>query len=58
MIRQATLTIYGEDMLEQFIPEVAAYLQLMESRPHVQTVIVDRAAALAAFTALNVEYDG
>jgi hypothetical protein len=40
------------------MPEVAAYLQLMESRPHVQTLIVDRAAAVAAFTALNVKYDG
>jgi glutathione S-transferase len=58
MIRHATLTIYGEDMLEQFIPAVAAYMQLMESRPHVQTLIVDRAAAVAAFNALNVKYDG
>ena len=58
MIRQATLEIYGEDMLEQFIPEAAAYMQLMESRPHVQSLLVDRAAALAAFTALDVEYDG
>ena len=58
MIRQATLKIYGEDMLEQFIPVAAAYMQLMESRPHVQTLMVDRAAAWAAFTALNVEYDG
>jgi glutathione S-transferase len=58
MIRHATLTIYGEDMLDQFIPEAAAYMQLMESRPHVQTLIADRAAALAAFTALNVKYDG
>jgi glutathione S-transferase len=58
MIRHTTLKIYGEDMLEQFMPEVAAYMQLMESRPHVQTLIVDRAAALAAFTALNVKYDG
>ncbi len=58
MIRQATLKIYGEDMLEQFIPEAAAYMQLMESRPHVQSLMVDRAVALAAFTALDVEYDG
>jgi len=58
MIRQTTLNIYGEDMLEQYIPEVEAYMQLMESRPHVQSLIVDRAAAVAAFTALNVKYDG
>jgi glutathione S-transferase len=58
MIRQTTLKIYDEDMIEQFMPEVAEYLLLMESRPHVQTLMVDRAAAVVAFTALDVEYDG
>ena len=58
MIRQTTMKIYDEDMLAQFLPESAAYNQLMESRPHVQTLIEDRAAAVAAFTALNVKYDG
>ena len=53
-----TVKIYSEDMLEQFMPEVVAYMQLIESRTHVQTLIVDRAAAMAAFNALNVKYDG
>ena len=58
MIRQTTRKVYGEDMLEQFLPEAADYMRLMESRPHVQTMMLEREAALAAFIALNVKYDG
>jgi len=58
MIQQTTRKIYGEDMLEQFLPEAAAYMARMASRPHVQTMLADREAALAAFIALNVKYDG
>jgi hypothetical protein len=31
---------------------------LMDARPHSQRTMVDRDAALAAFVALNVKYDG
>lgn len=58
MIRQTSMTIYGEDLLEQFIPDVAAYMALMEARPHTASVVVSRTAAMAAFLALNVKYDG
>jgi hypothetical protein len=33
-------------------------MERMASRPHVQTMLADREAALAAFIALNVKYDG
>jgi len=58
MIKQTTLKIYGEDMLERFLPSVAAYMQYMDSRPHIQTMMADRDAAMAAFVKLNVKYDG
>jgi glutathione S-transferase len=58
MIRQTTRKVYGADMLGQFLPEAPEYMRLMESRPHVQTMMLEREAALAAFIALNVKYDG
>lgn len=58
MIRQTTLKVYGEDMLEQFFPGMPEYLQRMDARPHVRRMMADRDAALAAFVALNVQYDG
>lgn len=58
MIKQTALKIYGEDMLERFLPNVAGYVRLMESRPHIRTVMADRNAAMAAFSRLNVKYDG
>lgn len=58
MIRQTSIKIYGEDLLERFLPHVAVYMGLMETRPHTQTMAVDRAAATAVFLALNVKYDG
>jgi len=58
MIKQTTLKIYGEDMLERFLPSVAAYMQYMDSRPHIQIMMADRDAAMAAFVKLNVKYDG
>ena len=56
--RLTTLKVYGEDMLTQFFPQLPEYLQLIEARPHVQRTMADRDAALAAFVALNVKYDG
>ena len=58
MIRLTTLKVYGEDMLTQFFPQLPEYMQLMDARPHVQRTMADRDAALAAFVALNVKYDG
>jgi glutathione S-transferase len=58
MIEQTTLKIYGENMLDQFLPQVAAYMQFVGSRPHFQRVMKDRTAAIEAFFALGVKYDG
>jgi glutathione S-transferase len=58
MITLATRKIYGRDMLEHHIPKAAAFMRLMEARPHVQAIASGREAALAAFIALNVKYDG
>jgi glutathione S-transferase len=57
-IKLTTLNIYGENMLDQFFPELARYIQLMDSRPHIRKVMADREAAMAAFVHLNVKYDG
>lgn len=51
MISQATQKIYGEDYVAKFIPNVATYLQRVESRPMVQKTAADRAAAIADFFA-------
>jgi len=37
----------GENMLERFLPSVATYTQLMDSRPRVCAMIANRAAAVA-----------
>lgn len=57
-VRQASLKIYGEDLLEDHLPEAASYLLRMESRPHFRTTVADRALALATFLSLNVPYEG
>jgi hypothetical protein len=44
--------------LEKFFPNLDEYLQLMESRPHTKTIMVDRAAAMIAFVKLNIKYEG
>ena len=58
MIEQTTMKIYGENMLQKFLPYSAGYMHFMDSRPHIQTVMADRDAALTAFLNLNVKYDG
>ena len=58
MIEQTTMKIYGENMLQQFLPNSAAYLHFLDSRPHIQRVMADRDAALTAFLNLNLKYDG
>jgi len=53
-IRQTTLKIYGSDMLERFLPNLAEYIALMNVRPHVRRVMAERGLALATFVAFNV----
>ncbi len=58
MIQLATKKIYNENILEQVLPDINSYMQLMESRPHVQTIMQDRLNAIKAFVRLKVKYDG
>ncbi|WP_294541315.1 glutathione S-transferase [uncultured Rhodoblastus sp.] len=57
-VRQASMKIYGEDMLAEHLPEAAAYLTDMSQRPHAQATLADRTKALAAFQALRIDYAG
>jgi len=58
MIQQASLTIFGEDLLDQHIPKAATFMRLMNERPHVQSIMADRVTAMDAFLATGVKYDG
>jgi len=58
MIKKTSLKIFGENLLEQYVPAVNDFVALMDTRPHIQRVMSDRDAALAAFIALGVKYDG
>ena len=49
MISLTTQKIYGTDSVVTHFPDVANYMQLIETRPAVQKVAADRAAAMAAF---------
>jgi glutathione S-transferase len=49
MISLATQKIYGKDMVAAYFPEVASYMQMLETRPAVQKVAAGRAVALAEF---------
>ena len=57
-VRQATVKIYGADMLEERLPSAAGYLAHVAQRPHVRATIAARAKALAVFRSLGVEYAG
>jgi glutathione S-transferase len=57
-IKITTLKIYGENMLDQFFPGLAGYMQLMDCRPHAKKVMAEREAAMVAFLKLDVKYDG
>ena len=58
MIRQTSMTVFGDDMLARFVPQSSVYMRMMDARPHSRSTMLDRDAALAAFVALNVRYDG
>lgn len=49
MISLTTQKIYGTDMLVVHFPEIARYMQMLETRPAVQKVAASRGAALAEF---------
>jgi glutathione S-transferase len=49
MVSLTTQKIYGTDMVADYFPNLASYMQLMETRPAVQKVAADRAAGMAAF---------
>ena len=58
MNRLTTEKIYGENMLNMHFPQLSAYLHLMDARPHIRRMLAERDAALTAFVATNVKYDG
>ncbi len=49
LVAFASQKIYGVDLVAEYIPGIAEYIQLIESRPHAQRVARERAAALTAF---------
>jgi glutathione S-transferase len=49
MISMTSEKIYGTDIVAAHIPTVATYMQLIETRPHVQKVATDRVTAMAVF---------
>lgn len=49
LISLATQKIYGKDLVDEHIPNLAVYFKTMENRPHVLHVAKDRDAALKAF---------
>jgi glutathione S-transferase len=49
LIGFATEKLYGENLVTTNIPGIEAYIQLIESRPHAQTVSAARTAALVKF---------
>lgn len=58
MIKLATQTIYGEDLLERLVPRAEAFMTQMDNRPHVRTMMAERLSATQAFADLDVAYDG
>lgn len=58
MIKLATETIYGEDLLARLVPHAGTFMAPMDGRPHVRTMMTERIAATKAFTDLDVAYDG
>ena len=58
MINIATTTIYGVNMLDRHVPGAARYMAMMDERPHIRTMMAQRADAMTAFIATNVPYDG
>ena len=49
MISLTCQKIYGVDLVAQYIPTLANYMQLIETRPAAQKVAAERAAGMAGF---------
>ncbi len=49
MVSMASQKIYGTDLVAEHIPNVASYMQFIETRRHVQKVAADREVAMAKF---------
>jgi len=49
MVSATSQKIYGTDVVAAHFPDIASYMQLIETRPAAQKVAADRAAAMAAF---------
>lgn len=49
MVSMSTQKIYGTDLVAEYLPTVASYMQLIEARPAAQKVATDRAATMTAF---------
>jgi glutathione S-transferase len=49
MVSVTSQKIYGTDLVAEYIPNVKTYMQLLETRSHVQKVAADRAEAMAKF---------
>jgi hypothetical protein len=45
-------------MLQHLLPQATAYVAMMDERPHIRSMMADRAAATTAFRALDVSYEG
>jgi len=58
MIRLATSTIYGENMLARHVPGAESFMAMMDERPHVRRTMAERAMANGEFIELNVAYEG
>jgi glutathione S-transferase len=49
MVSASSQKIYGTDLVATHLPDVARYMQLLETRPAIQKVAAERAAAIEAF---------
>jgi glutathione S-transferase len=49
MVSATSQKIYGTDLVAVHFPDIASYMELIETRPAAQKVAADRAAAMAAF---------
>ncbi len=58
MIEHTTQAVYGENLVERYLPNSTDYLQRMRSRPHVQRMEQERAQAMTVFLGLGVDYKG
>jgi len=49
LVALATQKIYGIDLVAEYLPGITEYIQLIETRPHAQSVAQARSSALAEF---------